>query len=96
MVISSATFLNAIKNKTILQFNKDYESKTTILGDKVIEYLKNNKGLSISECSKQTNVSYSVIKKLIKDDIILTKNINEFKTQTIKKEKIPKLNSIQI
>ena len=96
MVISSATFLNAIKNKTILQFNKDYESKTTILGDKVIEYLKNNKGLSISECSKQTNVSYSVIKKLIKDDIILTKNINEFKTQTIKKEKIPKLNSIQM
>ena len=90
MVFPSATFLNAIKNTNILQFNKDSKSNTTKLGDKVIEYIKNNKNLSITECSKQTNVSYSVIKKLIKDDILIYKNINDFKTQTIKKEKFPK------
>ena len=95
MVVPSATFLNAIKNTNILQFNKDSKSNTTKLGDKVIEYIKNNKNLSITDCSKQTNVSYSVIKKLIKDDILIYKNINDFKTQTIKKEKFPKLNVIQ-
>ena len=42
MVIPSASFLKPVKSKKFLEFNNKSKSKTTILGDKVINYIKNN------------------------------------------------------
>jgi primosomal protein N' (replication factor Y) len=94
MVIPTAKFLNPVKKKKILEFNNKSDIQTTFLGDKVIEYVRNNNS-TISECSAAINVSYSVIKKLIKDNVLLTKNINDIEIQNIKNEKTPKLNHSQ-
>ena len=95
MVIPSASFLKPVKSKKFLEFNNKSKSKTTILGDKVINYIKNNSNLSVSECCKELNVSNSVINKLIKDNVLLIKNIDEYKTKNNKTKKTINLNISQ-
>ena len=95
MVIPSASFLKPVKSKKFLEFNNKSKSKTTILGDKVINYIKNNSNLSVSECCKELNVSNSVIHKLIKDNVLLIKNVDEYKTKNNKIKKTINLNISQ-
>ncbi len=95
MVISSASFLSPIKNKKILQVNSESYAKTTLLGDKVVNHIKNNINLTVSECCKSLNVSYSVINKLIKDNVLFLKNLDDFRINNIKKEKTVNLNTSQ-
>jgi primosomal protein N' (replication factor Y) (superfamily II helicase) len=95
MVLPAASFLNPIKNKLILEFNKESNNKTTILGTKVVKHIKNNPNLTISECSKANNVSHGVIKKLIKDKVLLIRNLDLIRKEKTKKENIPLLNSQQ-
>ena len=95
MVIPSASFLKPVKSKKFLEFNNKSKSKTTILGDKVINYIKNNSNLSVSECCKELNVSNSVIHKLIKDKVLLIKNVDEYKTKNNKIKKTINLNISQ-
>ena len=95
MVIPSASFLKPVKSKKFLEFNNKSKSKTTILGDKVINYIKNNSNLSVSECCKELNVSNSVINKLIKDNVLLIKNVDEYKTKNNKIKKTINLNISQ-
>ena len=95
MVIPSASFLKPVKSKKFLEFNNKSKSKTTILGDKVINYIKNNSNLSVSECCKELNVSNSVINKLIKDNVLLIKNVDEYKTKNNKTKKTINLNISQ-
>ena len=95
MVIPSVSFLKPVKSKKFLEFNNKSKSKTTILGDKVINYIKNNSNLSVSECCKELNVSNSVINKLIKDNVLLIKNVDEYKTKNNKTKKTINLNISQ-
>ena len=95
MVIPSASFIKPVKSKKFLEFNNKSKSKTTILGDKVINYIKNNSNLSVSECCKELNVSNSVINKLIKDNVLLIKNVDEYKTKNNKTKKTINLNISQ-
>ena len=87
MVIPSASFLKPVKSKKFLEFNNKSKSKTTILGEKVINYIKNNSNLLVSECCKELNVSNSVINKLIKDNVLLIKNVDDHKTKNNKTKK---------
>ena len=95
MVIPSSSFLKPVKSKKFLEFNKKSKSKTTILGDKVINYIKNNSNLSVSECCKALNVSNSVINKLIKDNVLLIKNVDDNKIKNHKTKKTINLNISQ-
>ena len=95
MVIPAASFIKPVKSKKFLEFNNKSKSKTTILGDKVINYIKNNSNLSVSECCKALNVSNSVINKLIKDNVLLIKNVDEYKTKNNKTKKTINLNISQ-
>ena len=95
MVIPSASFLKPVKSKKFLEFNNKSKFKTTKLGDKVINYIKNNSNLSLSECCKVLNVSNSVINKLIKDNVLLIKNVDDYKTKNNKTKKTINLNISQ-
>ena len=95
MAIPSDSFLKPVKTKKFLEFNNKSKFKTTILGDKVINYIKNNSNLSVSECCKALNVSNSVINKLIKDNLLLIKNVDDYKIKNNKTKKTIKLNVSQ-
>ena len=95
MVIPSASFLKPVKSKKFLEFNNKSKFKTTKLGDKVINYVKNNSNLSLSECCKVLNVSNSVINKLIKDNVLLIKNVDDYKFKNHKNKKAINLNISQ-
>lgn len=95
MVIPSSSFLLPINTKKVLRFNKHSNSKTTNLGKRVVEYVKNNIDLTSSECCKELNISNSVINKLIKDNILSKEDISDNEIQKIKNENILKLNASQ-
>ena len=96
MVIPAKNFISPVKDKAILKINNKSNIVTTVLGKKVLEHLKNNPNLSLSECSREVKVSYGVIKKLIFDQVLVIDSDNEIKYNKIIKENIPKLNQHQL
>ena len=96
MVIPTLNFIIPIKSKQVLKINNKSIVSPTILGKKVLQYLKKNPGLTIKECSKEVKVSDGVIKKLILDQVLFIDDENQKQYKKIIKENIPKLNQHQL
>jgi primosomal protein N' (replication factor Y) len=96
MVIPTLNFIIPIKSKQVLKINNKSIVSPTILGEKVLQYLKKTPGLTIKECSKEVKVSDGVIKKLILDQVLFIDDENQKQYKKIIKENIPKLNQHQL
>ncbi len=96
MVIPAVNFISPVKDRAILKINNKSNIATTVLGKKVLEHLKKNPSLTLSECSREVKVSYGVIKKLIFDQVLVIDSDNEIKHNKIIKENTPKLNQHQL
>ena len=73
MVIPSFNYLKPLKNKFILFADKTKTSGMTNLGLKAYKYINENPALTIADYCKILNVSSSVLKKLIKDKNVISK-----------------------
>ena len=96
MVVPALNFISPIKAKQILKINNKSIVSPTVLGKKVIQYLKNNPALTIKECSKEVKVSDGVIKKLILDKVLFIDDENKKQYKKNIKENIPQLNQQQL
>jgi len=96
MVIPALNFTSPIKARQILKINNKSIISPTVLGKKVLQYLKKNPGQTIKECSKEVKVSDGVIKKLILDKVLFLDDENKIKYKNNIKENIPQLNQHQL
>tara|TARA_B100000686_G_scaffold265830_1_gene280398 strand:+ start:10621 stop:12753 length:2133 start_codon:yes stop_codon:yes gene_type:complete len=98
MIIPSFNFLKSVKNKLVLFHNEKNINSMTNLGHKTFKYIKEKPGLTISDYCKELNISKVVIKKLIKDGNILSKEspFNQNDDLKIKFYKNNNLNQYQL
>ena len=93
MIIPSFNFLKNVKNKLTLFHNEKNINSMTSLGFKTYNFIKENPGLTIKDYCNELRISNGVIKKLIKDGNIISKE-NHFNENDRFIKKIYKSNKL--
>jgi len=93
MIIPSFNFLKNVKTKLTLFHNEKNINSMTSLGFKTYNFIKENPGLTIKDYCNELRISNGVIKKLIKDGNIISKE-NHFNENDRFIKKIYKSNKL--